>query len=190
MTATPSPKDGSPLSSASRDYRSSQTPSPWPLADSPTLPAPAAAAGSDNGGAVVVARQQAREVGPVSWVFEGSPSSPSSPSGKQRPWWKTRGAKAGFAAGALVLAVFVVLLTLGLLGYLRKVGPFASLINNQTTPSSQVPANPLSTIPLVADPFANPPPAAAAVPTPPTSINVPGVAIPTNQPTLNAVREY
>lgn len=105
---------------------------------------------------------------------------------KKRPWWKTRRAKLAYAAGAILLTAFVVLLTLGLLGYLKKVGPFANLLNKQSTPS---PANPLSTIPLMADPFATPP--TSLIPTPTVDSNnnnLAGVATPTNQPIINAVR--
>lgn len=173
MIADSSPKDGSPSFSSLPDNQS-PTPAPWPLADSST---PAAIGDGDNG---TVERQQAAEPGISSWMF-----GPSSSSGKHGPWWKTRKAKVAFAAGALLLSAFVVLLTLGLLGYLRKVGPFASLMN--TSILSQPPANPLSTIPLVADPFAIPPPTAAPTSTP-TLNSLAGQVIPTNQPTLNAVR--
>lgn len=172
MTADPSSsKDGSPPSSSSPDNHS-PTPAPWPLADSH---APAATGDGDIG--TVERQQEAAGPGISSWRA-GSFSS-----GKQgRRWWKTRRAKVAFAAGALLLVAFVVLLTLGLLGYLRKVGPFASLINKSTP--SQPPANPLSSIPLVADPFAIPPPTAPSTPiSTPNSLT--GVVIPTNQPTIN-----
>lgn len=168
------PEDGSSLSSSAGPR--SQTP-PWPLAEPCPAPAAAAAAAADGKDAGAARQQQEANTGVQSWLFEGQQS------GKKRRWWATRRAKMGFAAGAVLLAAFVVLLTLGLLGYLKKVGPFASLINNhQSTP--EPPANPLSTIPLMSDPFATP----ATAPTPtPTSQNFLGVATPTNQPTINAV---
>lgn len=149
---------------------------PWPLAEA----ASPAAAGGDDGAA---ARQQA-DPGIQSSVVDDE-QLPSEQ--KQRPWWKTRRAKLAYAAGAVLLVAFVVLLTLGLLGYLKKVGPFATLINKQST-TPQSPANPLSTIPLMSDPFATM--ATASTPPTPTStvMTLAGAATPTNQPTINSVR--
>lgn len=107
MTAVPSPKDASPSSSSSPDH-SGPNPSPWPRPDSP-----------GTGHSNAVERQQAVEAGAVSW------ESQSILSETQRLWWKTRRAKVAYAAGALLLVVFVLLLALGLSGYLRKVGSFA-----------------------------------------------------------------
>lgn len=113
-----------------------------------------------------------------------SSSSSSSPvgggggGGKKRPWWKTRWAIVGYA-GAVLLVIFVVLLVLGLLGYLRKVGPLSSLASSSSkgSTSSSVTAapNPLTTIPLMSDPFALPP----ATPVPTLSTAVVQTAVPT-----------
>lgn len=178
LTSTPTLKDGSPH--ASSPERDSQTPQ-WPLADSKTP----AAGGDDGGGAAGV---QPRGV-----VDEEQQQPTLSPSlgEKQRPWWKTRKAKIGYAVGAVLLVAFVVLLVLGLLGYLRKVGPFASLLGslNKDAISAAPPPNPLSTINLMSDPFANP----AATPTPNTiSLTTPVAAAATPTSTAlsltNAVR--
>lgn len=182
MTAVPSFKDAFPLSSSSpADHRSQ--PQEWPLVGS-AKPAALVVSGVDNGGAV--ARQQAAD----SEMAAGEFTSSSSAEKQQLPWWKTRRAKLGFAVGALLLVAFVVLLTLGLLGYLRKVGPFGNLLNKDSI-FSQPPANPLSTIPLMSDPFANPPAAADSSPTP-SSIALAGLATPTTQPMpmpiINGVR--
>lgn len=117
-------------------------------------------------------------------------SSSSSPGGgargTKRPWWKTRWAIVGYA-GAVLLVLFVVLLVLGLLGYLRKVGPLSSLASSSskgsTSPSSTSAApNPLTTIPLMSDPFALPP----ATPVPTSSTAIVQTAVPTQ--TIQPVR--
>lgn len=91
----------------------------------------------------------------------------------KRPWWKNRWLLVG--AGTFLIVIFIVLLVLGLLGYLRKVGPFAPSLapaasrkgSASSLSSFSAPENPLSTIPLLSDPFATPvsTPAAAALPT-------------------------
>lgn len=180
MTAPPS-KDGSSLSSSKPDH-----PGQSPLASSLTPAVTKNEYESGSGGAGPVERQQAAAAGVSS--SRGLEAS----SGKQqhqRPWWKTRRAKLACAVVALLLPAFVILLPLGLLGYLRKVGPFSSF--NAKGKSSQIPANPLSTIPLMSDPFAIPASITPASPTPaPDQPSVPLSAgpAPTNQPAINAVR--
>lgn len=105
----------------------------------------------------------------------------------KRPWWRRRVAIWSFAVAAVLLVAFVILLVLGLLGYL-KVGSFSTRNNTEqaSSDSEQQRPNPLSTIPLLSEPTftyvapAPPPvtvtPAAAATPTP------------TNLGTLNIVR--
>lgn len=175
MTAAPSLtsasalKDGVRLSSSTG--RDSQTPR-WPLTEVPG--SPAAVGGGDGGGTAVGTQQGGSGVQPRGAADveqqqqQGQQQPPLSPSlgEKQRPWWKTRKAKIGYAVGAVLFVVFVVLLVLGLLGYLRKVGPFASLVGNANKDTSlSSPPNPLSTINLMSDPFAHP----ATTPTPTTT---------------------
>lgn len=162
-------KDGSPLSSSAEPHSPTD---PLPQTESSSTPA---VDGEDG-----AAGQQHADTGVQSPVLEEQQQS----SVEKRPWWKTRKAMLAFAGGAVLLILFVVLLTLGLLGYLKKVGPFANLFNKQST---EIPANPLSTIPLMADPFAT----QTAVPTAtPTLMTLAGVPTPTNQPTLQAVRYH
>lgn len=108
-------------------------------------------------------------------------SSASPGGGQKRPWWKTRKALAGYAGG-FVLLVFVVLLVLGLLGYLRKVGPLSALGSKSPTASTSSAPNPLTTIPLMSDPFALPP----ATPVPTSTATVVQTAVPTQ--TIQPVR--
>lgn len=162
-------KDGTPSSSSTEPHSPND---PLPQTESFST---RAVDGQDG-----AAGQQNVDTGVQSPVLEEQ----QQPSLEKRPWWKTRKAMLAFAGGAVLLILFVVLLTLGLLGYLKKVGPFANLFNKQST---EIPANPLSTIPLMADPFAT----QTAVPTAtPTLMTLAGVPTPTNQPTLQAVRYH
>lgn len=201
MPAASIPKDGSPKSLTNPRY--SQTPQ-WPLIDNNPSPA---ASGGDGGDAVGrqhevlrgVQQPRGGAVGDEEQQQQQQPP-PSSPGAgkKQAPWWKTRKAVVSFAVGGVLLVALVVLLVLGLLGYLRKVGPFASLVQNGS--SAATAPNPLSTIPLMSDPFANPPatsniPIPIPTPTPsstiaqaPLSVSVVANPAPTNLPTINAVR--
>lgn len=162
-------EDGPPLSS-STEARGQASPSLH--AESST-----SAKGREDG-AAGQEQQQQMETGVQHPVLEEQQQQ----SQKKRPWWKSRKAKLAYAVGALLLVAFVVLLTLGLLGYLKKVGPFAHIFNKEST---QSPANPLSTIPLMADPFAT---QAAAPTATPSLLTLAGVPTPTNQPTIQAVR--
>lgn len=105
----------------------------------------------------------------------------------KRPWWRTRIAIWSFVLAAVLLVVFVVLLVLGLLGYL-KVGSFSSRNTTEqaSSDSEQRPPNPLSTIPLLSEPTFTyvapaPPPAATVA----STVAAPS---PTNFGTLNIVR--
>lgn len=105
---------------------------------------------------------------------------------RKRPWWRRRVAIWSFAVAAVLLVAFVVLLTLGLLGYL-KVGSFSTRNSTEqaSSDSEQRPPNPLSTIPLLSEPtftYVAPPP-------PPITVT-PAAATPapTNLGTLNIVR--
>lgn len=160
-------EDGSPSSLSSEPRRLT---SPPPQAESSTT-----AVGGKDG----AAGQQQADTGIHSSALEEQQQHQSD---KKRPWWKTRRAKLAYAVGALLLVALVVLLTLGLLGYFKKVGPFANLFEKQ---AAQSPANPLSTIPLMADPFATQP---AAPTSTPTVLALAGVPTPTNQPIFQAVR--
>lgn len=165
-------KDGSPSSSSTEPHSPTD---PLPQTESSSTPA---ASGGEDG----AAGQHNAGTGVQSSVLDEEQQQQQS--GKKRPWWKTRRAMLAFAGGAVLLILFVVLLTLGLLGYLKKVGPFANLFSKQST---EIPANPLSTIPLMADPFAT----QTALPTAtPTLMTLAGVPTPTNQPTIQAVRYH
>lgn len=202
MPAAVETKDGSPQSmttTAAATAPHDQSPD-WPLTvDANSAPAARAVGGSGSDGGDGDGLKQ--DTGVLSSVGAGVdeeaghlPSlSPGAGEGskKQLPWFKTRKALISFAVGGLLLVVLVVLLVLGLLGYLRKVGPFASLI--QSSSKDSTPANPLSTIPLMSDPFATM--SAYTVPSTPTPITTPlsvsvaaAVPTPTNLPTTNAVR--
>ncbi|PSR77694.1 hypothetical protein BD289DRAFT_445051 [Coniella lustricola] len=141
MTAAGPVKDGSPLSSSA----SFETPQ-WPLRDhlvDRQLDEDARAAGLPT---EPDERQQ-----PASVLGKDQPRA-------TRPWWKTRKVLIAYAVAAVLVVVAVVLLALGLLGYLRKVGPFSHLFSasSSSSSSSSSPPNPLSTIPLMADPYATP----------------------------------
>lgn len=169
-------KDGSPSSSSTESHSPT---APLPQTESSSTPA---ASGGEDG----AAGQQHAGTGVQSSILEEEEQQQhEQQSAKKLPWWKTRKAMLAFAGGAVLLVIFVVLLTLGLLGYLKKVGPFANLFNNKQ--STEIPANPLSTIPLMADPFAT----QTALPTAiPTIMTLAGVPTPTNQPTIQAVRYH
>lgn len=204
MPAASTPKDGSPESLTTARY--SQPPQ-WPLIDG----SPSKVASEGDGGDAVDGRHKALPGVQQPWAGalgdeeqrqqQPLPTSSSGAGKKQTRWWKTRKAVVGFVVGGILLVALVVLLVLGLLGYLRKVGPFASLVH--TGSSAATAPNPLSTIPLMSDPFANPPAASdistlTPTPTPtPTPTITPAQAplssvvanpAPTNLPTTNAVR--
>lgn len=198
MTAAATPKDGSPLSSTA-NHGDDKEKSPWPLADTPA-PAPAPLTGRVEDASAGPEQHEASGV--LSREADGQqqqqPYSSSGDEKKPQPWWKTRKAIAAYGAGAVLLVAFVVLLVLGLLGYLRKVGPFSNLEHqDSSSPSSSSPSsfssplagnavpNPLSTIPLMADPFAVPQP---PPPVPTTPLPGPVDPTPTNLPTTDAVR--
>lgn len=113
----------------------------------------------------------------------------------KRPWWRRRIAIWSFVAAAVLLVAFVVLLTLGLLGYL-KVGSFSARNTSEqaSSDSEQRPPNPLSTIPLLSEPtftyVAPPPPpvTVTAAVTPAAVTPAAATPIPTNLGTLNIVR--
>lgn len=104
----------------------------------------------------------------------------------KRPWWRRRIAIWSFAVAAVLLVAFIVLLTLGLLGYL-KVGSFSTRNSSEqaSSDSEQRPPNPLSTIPLLSEPTFT-----YVAPAPPPITVTPAAAtpIPTNLGTLNIVR--
>lgn len=216
MPAASHPSDGAPesLSHAREDRPTSQ----WPLAtdDGTTIttngsalsPAVSGDAAVDDDGSKHDALAKGVGAGTDSDVEQqqgalssGAGAGDAAAAGgagsgtRQMPWWKTRKAMWSFAAGGVLLVVLVVLLVLGLLGYLRKVGPFASLV--QSASSASTASNPLSTIPLMSDPFANPSSSSstAIIPsaTPTLAQSLPSVSVvsnpgPTNLPTINAVR--
>lgn len=208
MPAAVETKDGSPQSMTNTTAATAphDQSSDWPFTvDVNSAPAARAVGGSGSDGGDGDGLKQ--DTGVLSSVGAGvdeeagqlPSSSPGAGEGskQQLPWFKTRKALISFAVGGLLLVVLVVLLVLGLLGYLRKVGPFASLI--QSSSKDSTPANPLSTIPLMSDPFATM--SAYTVPSTPTPTLIPtliptplsvsvaaAVPTPTNLPTTNAVR--
>lgn len=175
MTAA-APKVGSSVDSDS-DQAQHQTES-WPL------PGPGPKAGSIDDG------DHARSQHGTSALGGGQQQQQPPASGKgqgKRPWWRTRIAIWSFILAAFLLVVFVVLLTLGLLGYL-KVGSFSSRNSEQASSNSeQRPPNPLSTIPLLSEPTFT-----YVAPAPPPVTVTPAAAAPTPSPTnlgtLNIVR--
>lgn len=143
---------GSPLSSSA----SFETPQ-WPLRDN--LASPSYDPDNGNNGLGRQPDEDARglSTGPDERQQPASP--PPAAAGARRPWWKTRKALIAYAVAAVLLVVFVVLLVLGLEGYLHKVGPFSHLFGTSSSldkASFSPPPNPLSTIPLVADPYGTP----------------------------------
>lgn len=174
MTAA-APKVGSSVDSDSDQAQSH--PESWPL------PGPGPRAGSIDDGDH--ARQHdASELGGRQQGQQQQPE-PGKGQGK-RPWWRRRIAIWSFAVAAVLLVAFVVLLTLGLLGYL-KVGSFSTRNSSEqaSSDSEQRPPNPLSTIPLLSEPTFT-----YVAPAPPPITVTPAAAtpIPTNLGTLNIVR--
>lgn len=165
MTAA-APKVGSSVDSDSDQAQSH--PESWPL------PGPGPRAGSTDDGDHARGGQQQQ---PEPQLGKGQ---------GRRPWWRRRVALWSFAIAAVLLVAFVVLLTLGLLGYL-KVGSFSTRNSTEqaSSDSEQRPPNPLSTIPLLSEPtftYVAPPP-------PPTTVAPAAAApTPTNLGTLNIVR--
>lgn len=202
MPAAVETNDGSPqaMTTTAAATAPHGQPSDWPLTvDANSAPAARAAGGAGSGSDGGDGDGLKQDLGVLSSVGAGAgadeeaghlpSSSPGAGEGgtRQLPWFKTRKALISFVVGGLLLIVLVVLLVLGLLGYLRKVGPFAGLIQN----NSKTPANPLSTIPLMSDPFATM--SAYTVPSTPTPTITPITAAaaapsPTNLPTTTAVR--
>lgn len=155
----------------------------WPL------PGPGPRAGSTDDGDHARNQQGTSKLG-VEEQQQQQQQQPPESSGKgqgKRPWWRTRIAIWSFILAAFLLVVFVVLLTLGLLGYL-KVGSFSSRNTEQaSSDSEQRPPNPLSTIPLLSEPTFT-----YVAPAPPPVTVTPAAAAPTPSPTnlgtLNIVR--
>lgn len=109
----------------------------------------------------------------------------------KRPWWRRRIAIWSFVIAAVLLVAFVILLTLGLLGYL-KVGSFSTRnsTGKASSDSEQQAPNPLSTIPLLSEPtftYVAPPPPPITV-TPAAVTPAAATPSPTNLGTLNIVR--
>lgn len=180
MTAA-APKVGSSVDSDS-DQAQSHNES-WPL------PGPGPGAGSIDDGDH--ARQPgASELGGQQQKQQPEPEPALGQ--RKRPWWRRRIAIWSFVAAAVLLVAFVILLTLGLLGYL-KVGSFSTRnsTGQASSDSEQRPPNPLSTIPLLSEPtftyVAPPPPPVTAV-TVATVAPAAATPVPTNLGTLNIVR--
>lgn len=154
-------------------------PESWPL------PGPGPRAGSIDDGDHARHQHGASELGGQQ---QGQRQQPGPIRGQgKRPWWRRRIAMWSFAIAAVLLVAFVVLLTLGLLGYL-KVGSFST--RNSTGQASsdseqQRPPNPLSTIPLLSEPTFT---YVAPAPPPVTVTAAAATPLPTNLGTLNIVR--
>lgn len=176
MTAA-APKAGSSVDSDS-DQAQPQ-PESWPL------PGPGPRAGGTDDGDHARSQHDTSGLGGRQQGQQQPEPEPGRAQGK-RPWWRRRVAIWSFAAAAVLLVAFVVLLVLGLLGYL-KVGSFSTRNSTEqaSSDSEQRPPNPLSTIPLLSEPtftyVAPPPPPITVTPAAATPI-------PTNLGTLNIVR--
>lgn len=174
MTAA-APKVGSSVGSDSDQAHSH--PESWPL------PGPGPRVGSTDDG------DHARHQHDTSGLG-GQQLDPGHGQGR-RPWWRRRLAIWSFVVAAVLLVAFVVLLVLGLLGYL-KVGSFSTRNNTQqaSSDSEQQRPNPLSTIPLLSEPtftYVAPAPPPLTV-TPAAVTPAAATPIPTNLGTLNIVR--
>lgn len=178
MTAA-APKVGSSVDSDSDQAHSH--PESWPL------PGPGPRAGSIDDGDHARRQHDTAGLGGQ----QGGQQLHSGHGQGKRPWWRRRAAIWSFIVAAVLLVAFVVLLVLGLLGYL-KVGSFSTRNNTQqaSSDSEQQRPNPLSTIPLLSEPtftYLAPAPPPVTV-TPAAATPAAATPIPTNLGTLNIVR--
>lgn len=176
MTAA-APKVGSSVDSDSDQAQSH--PESWPL------PGPGPRAGSIDDGDHARHQHDTSELGGQHGQHGRQQLEPGHGQAK-RPWWRRRVAIWSFAVAAVLLVAFVILLVLGLLGYL-KVGSFSTRNNTEqaSSDSEQQRPNPLSTIPLLSEPTFT-----YVAPAPPPVTITPAAATPTptNLGTLNTVR--